>query len=139
MASPLRVRVDFSDFFAGLKLHKKLIIRKSTLVATMTAEMIKGIARQKAPIDRGGLRASIVVRNVGTLIAQVVVTSPYANYIEYGTGIYAENGQGRRTPWIYHHYRYGFVKTRGQRPQPFMRPAETLVRSMLPAIIRKVL
>lgn len=51
----------------------------------------------------------------------------YAVYVEFGTGIYAENGKGRKTAWGYFYegtkHEKGFVITRGQKPKPFLRPA----------------
>ncbi|PRT05239.1 hypothetical protein C6352_26555 [Bacillus thuringiensis] len=45
-------------------------------------------------------------------------------YLEKGTGIYAEDGDGRKTPWMYRDPKSGkMVKTKGQHPQPFLRPA----------------
>ncbi|PEN45045.1 hypothetical protein CN630_19915 [Bacillus wiedmannii] len=45
-------------------------------------------------------------------------------YLEKGTGIYAEDGNGRQTPWMYRHPKSGkMVKTHGQHAQPFLRPA----------------
>jgi HK97 gp10 family phage protein len=48
----------------------------------------------------------------------------YAKYVEHGTGIYAVNGDGRKTPWVYYNERWGrFVYTHGNKPQPFLFPA----------------
>ncbi|PEL17578.1 hypothetical protein [Bacillus wiedmannii] len=45
-------------------------------------------------------------------------------YLEKGTGIYAEDGNGRQTPWMYRDPKSGkMVKTQGQHAQPFLRPA----------------
>jgi HK97 gp10 family phage protein len=47
----------------------------------------------------------------------------YAVYVEYGTGIYAEEGNGRQTGWIYPDRKGELHFTRGMHPHPFMRPA----------------
>ena len=50
--------------------------------------------------------------------------SPYPIYVELGTGIYAEKGDGRKEPWYWYD-----MKTkqwhfkRGVPPRPFLRPA----------------
>ena len=55
--------------------------------------------------------------------ATVVVGADHAWFVERGTGIYNTSGTGRRTPWVYKHRKYGWILTRGQRPQPYVRPA----------------
>jgi phage gpG-like protein len=40
----------------------------------------------------------------------------YAIYHEYGTGIYADNGQGRKTPWRYVDAEGKGHTTRGMKP-----------------------
>ena len=45
----------------------------------------------------------------------------YAMFVEFGTGIFNENGGGRETPWVYYDDYFGrFVWTRGQPAKPFM-------------------
>lgn len=46
----------------------------------------------------------------------------YAVYVEYGTGIYAVNGNGRQTPWTYFDGK-NFHRTRGNKPHPYFTPA----------------
>ena len=45
--------------------------------------------------------------------------------VEYGTGIHAEGGNGRKdVPWAYKDEKTGeLIWTKGQEPQPYMRPA----------------
>lgn len=101
--------------------------------------VIQASAVQKAPIDVGNLRRSILARegkdNDSSTISVTVgvhedtaVSSDceYAPYIEYGTGIYAENGNGRKTLWRWQGKggKYaGWHTTRGMAAQPFLRPA----------------
>lgn len=90
-----------------------------------TAIMILSNAKALAPADDGNLRDSIEleVRN-GGLTAIVRVTASYAVYVEFGTGIYAVEGDGRKTPWTYYSNKLGrFVTTKGMKPQPFWFPA----------------
>ena len=47
----------------------------------------------------------------------------YGPYVELGTGIYAEGGGGRPTPWVYQDSEGNWHHTRGQEPQPYLRPA----------------
>lgn len=88
--------------------------------------LVERSAKQKAPKDTGALRNSISskVENTDGEIRGVVFTPlEYAPYVEYGTGLFAENG-GRKTGWAYEDEKTGeMIFTRGQHPQPFLRPA----------------
>lgn len=45
----------------------------------------------------------------------------YAPYVNWGTGIYASQGNGRTTPWVYYNQNYQkWVTTKGQKPTFFM-------------------
>ncbi|MFA7167790.1 MAG: HK97-gp10 family putative phage morphogenesis protein [Sphaerochaetaceae bacterium] len=87
---------------------------------------VEGPAKRKSAIDGGRLRNSITT----TIDQDKVITGTnveYGPYVEFGTGIYAEDGQGRKTPWVYLYDGKkgdaGFRLTVGNHPQPFMRPA----------------
>ena len=47
----------------------------------------------------------------------------YAEFVEFGTGIHNEHGDGRQTPWRYQDQDGNWHTTRGQIPKPFIRPA----------------
>ena len=78
-----------------------------------------------APVDDGWLRDSIDVRYMkGGLSAYIHVAAEYAVYVEFGTGIYAVKGNGRKDPWVYYSEKLGkFVFTRGMEAQPFWFPS----------------
>ncbi|MFJ8262717.1 HK97-gp10 family putative phage morphogenesis protein [Rummeliibacillus sp. NPDC094406] len=90
-----------------------------------TALLIQSEARALAPESSGYLRKSIVVDTSSDgLSALISVGADYGIYIEYGTGIYAVNGNGRKDGWVFYSEKYGeFVFTKGMRPQPFWFPA----------------
>lgn len=94
-------------------------------IVVETAAVIQTEARARAPVDSGYLRQSIEVEVLnGGLTAIVTVDADYAIYIEYGTGIYAKNGNGNKDGWVFYSEKYGqFVFTRGQEAQPFWFPA----------------
>lgn len=83
--------------------------------------------KQRAPKDSGdmaeGIQQHIVEASLNKVEDEVGPEAPYAVYQEYGTGIYAENGNGRQTPWVYRRKDGGFITTVGNRPHPFVRPA----------------
>ena len=89
-----------------------------------TARLIKTTAQALAPADDGSLRDSIEMKMLGKYNAVVIVGADYAVWVEHGTGIYAENGNGRRTPWTYFSTKLGrYVTTEGMKAQKFWGPA----------------
>lgn len=88
--------------------------------------LIERSAKQKAPKGNGELRRSITskVENDGEDIKGVVFTPlEYAPYVEYGTGVFAENGGRQDVPWSYQDDKGEWHSTRGMKPSPYMRPA----------------
>ena len=112
--------------------------------------LVERTAKQKAPKEEGHLRNSIETKVEGTE-GVIFAAADYAPYVEYGTGLFAENGNGRKeVPWVYVEgstksgssktvydspedaeaaaaYLRGkgldAVVTYGKHPHPFMRPA----------------
>jgi len=82
--------------------------------------------KQRAAVDTSFMKNEIkrhVVKETSEIIEDEIGSdAPYAIYQEYGTGIYAENGQGRKTPWVYRRKDGKFITTSGNRPHPFVRP-----------------
>ena len=129
----------------------------STIVSAMqdACDLVEGAAKYKAPKDTGALKRSITnrIEVIGNEVDGIVFTPvEYAPYIEYGTGLYAENGNGTSGYWVYvgdkdydpnrkksgKRYTLQEAKqivaimrskgleayyTNGMHPQPFMRPA----------------
>lgn len=96
-------------------------------------------AKKGAPRDTGVLKASITHETAieGRQIVGYVGTNiEYAPYQEYGTGKFASNGRGRKTPWVYTDQRTGKkVWTQGNRPHPFLKPALNNNRSRIHDIL----
>lgn len=123
--------MDFDIKFEGLdKLIDKIedIGDVQAIASAMqdACNLVEGAAKDKAPKDTGALRRSITskIEVTGSEIDGIVFTPlEYAPYIEYGTGLYAENGNGRQTPWVYRDDKGDYHYTHGQHPQPFLRPA----------------
>lgn len=77
-------------------------------------------------IRTGNLRNSITHDSVSDdHSVTIVVGSPvdYAPYVELGTGVYASDGKGRKTPWRYQDNKGNWHTTNGMPPRPFLRPA----------------
>lgn len=88
--------------------------------------LVERSAKQKAPKGTGELRRSITskVENRGDELVGVVYTPlEYAPYVEYGTGLFAEEGGRQDVPWCYQDDEGEWHTTSGMRPQPYMRPA----------------
>lgn len=96
-------------------------LRKGLETCGLVAE---GYAKKLCPVDTGNLRNSISHTVDEQEPAAIIGTnSEYAPYVELGTGIYAEGGGGRPTPWVYQDASGNWHWTRGNRAQPYLKPA----------------
>jgi len=100
--------------------------------------LVERSAKEKAPKDTGALRGSIT-SEVQDLEGVVFTPLEYAPYVEYGTGLFAENGGRQDVPWHYQDEKGEWHTTSGQHPQPFMRPAleenrEAIIRMLKEAL-----
>ena len=89
--------------------------------------LVERSAKQNAPKGSGELRRSItskIEQDGDELIGKVYTPLEYAPYVEFGTGLFAENGNGRKdVPWNYQDDKGEWHSTSGMKPQPFLRPA----------------
>lgn len=87
---------------------------------------VEASAKKKAPKDSGALRRSIaskVETEDGNVQGVVYTPLEYAPYVEYGTGLFAESDGRTNVPWVYQDDEGNWHSTKGQKPQPFLRPA----------------
>ena len=139
--------MDFDIKFEGLdKLIDKIedIGDVQAIASAMqdACDLVEGAAKYKAPKDTGALRRSITskIEVNGSEIDGIVFTPlEYAPYVEYGTGLFAENGNGRQTPWVYRDDKGDYHYTHGQHPQPFLRPALNENKDEIIQIIKEAL
>lgn len=103
--------------------------------------VVESQAKQNCPVDIGILRASITSETEVTaseIVGRVGTNEEYGPYVHNGTGIYAKDGNGRKTPWGYTvragKYK-GFHWTKGQRPQPFLENAKLEKKSAVERIL----
>ena len=92
----------------------------------LTLDHIAEKAKEKVGVGTGALRAdtrSLGVEIVGDEVHGAVGNSlEYAIYHHQGTGIYAVNGNGRKTPWVYEDPKTGEkIYTRGSKPNPYLK------------------
>lgn len=102
--------------------------------------LVEASAKRKAPKGTGELRRSITseIREVGGIPEGVVFTPlEYAPYVEYGTGLFAEEGGRTDVPWSYQDDEGEWHSTSGQHPQPYMRPALNENREKIAQILKE--
>lgn len=134
-------RITFSgrQLLKAAKQFEKGLLDEISDIVYETARLIQSNAKALAPVDDGSLRDSIEMRMEGKYNAVVTVGVHYAIYIEYGTGIYAERGDGRRTPWTYYSVKLQrYVTTDGMKAQPFWREAVDVGRDYFVREMRRL-
>jgi HK97 gp10 family phage protein len=100
--------------------------------------LVERSAKQKAPKGNGDLRRSITSK-VEDGVGIVFTPLEYAPYVEYGTGLFAEEGGRQDVPWHYKDDEGEWHSTSGQHPQPFMRPALNENREQILRILKEAL
>lgn len=100
--------------------------------------LVERAAKLKAPKGNGDLRRSITSKVEN---GEGIIFTPleYAPYVEYGTGLFAEEGGRKDVPWCYQDDRGEWHSTSGQHPQPFMRPALNENRAEILRILKEAL
>ena len=89
---------------------------------TKACLMVEADAKINCPVDDGQLRQSIT-HEIDKQVGAVGTNVHYAPYVHQGTGIYAVNGDGRKTKWSYQDEEGEWHSTIGQHPQPFLENA----------------
>ena len=111
--------VTFTDNSGAILSAFHSAVEKALEECGLVAE---GYAKKLAPVDTGNLRNSISHKMDPEEPAVYIGTnSSYAAYQEFGTGIYTEGG--RDTPWVYQDEKGNWHWTRGNKAQPFLKPA----------------
>lgn len=100
------------------------------------AAIVEASAKKKAPKGDGSLRNSITSKVDGD---KAIVFTPleYAPYVEYGTGLFAEDGGRTDVPWNYKDEEGNWHSTSGMKPRPYMRPALEENRNKILSIIKE--
>jgi HK97 gp10 family phage protein len=102
--------------------------------------LVERSAKQKVPKGTTGELGRSITSEVevnGDEVKGIVYTPlEYAPYIEYGTGLFAEAGNGRKdVPWCYKDDEGNWHSTSGQPPRPYMRPALNENREQIKRIL----
>lgn len=108
------------------------------------AKRMKDNLQKNGSVDTGALQASCrseYTEPAGGCRARVYADAKseggelYAEFLEYGTGVYNEHGDGRKTPWHWQDREGQWHTTTGYEAKPFIRPA---VKAVVPALRKKL-
>lgn len=122
------IRYGDKNFERQVERFERETIKEVKRIIAETAEMAVSQMKALAPvstIDGGNLKNSIDITYAkGGLTAIINSGASYSLYVEYGTGIYAKEGNGRKTPWVYYDKKINqWVFTRGMKASPFFHPS----------------
>jgi len=108
------------------------------------AEIVKSNVRSLMPVDSGVMKQNLETRMeypkiyIGFFEDTWSAEAPYYYYVEFGTGQFAEKGNGRKTPWVYFSKRLNrFVYTTGMKAQPSLRPGLFISRNEILKIFKE--
>lgn len=102
--------------------------------------LVEGEAKGKAPKGAGDLRRSIeyrVDKSPGEVEGVVFTPLEYAPYVEFGTGLFAEEHGRQDVPWSYQDDEGNWHSTSGMPPSPYMRPALAENRQRVVQILKE--
>jgi len=124
----MSIKIDVSKTVEKFKKYSEAVVSKIDKALVECAVIVETDAKADAPVKYGQLRGSIGYRlsqdGSGKRYAEIYAGAKYAVWVEYGTGIYAAKGDGRKGGWVYKDEATGkFIWTMGNKPQPFMFPA----------------
>ena len=115
------MNIEIQDHSAEVSTEIKAALLRGLEKIGLVAE---GYAKKLCPVDTGNLRNSITHMIDEQEPAAIIGTNnEYAAYVELGTGIYAEGGGGRPTPWVYKDAKGNWHRTNGQKARPYLKPA----------------
>lgn len=101
--------------------------------------LVEGQAVLLAPVATSRLKQSIdYIVDDDELVGYVVTNVDYAIYVEFGTGEFAENGNGRKGGWMYKDPSGEWFFTWGIEPQPYLRPAFRQTKGQIEALAKSI-
>lgn len=90
----------------------------------VAGKFVEDTAKLLVPVDTALLRDSITHKVFASELSVAIGTNTeYGPWVEFGTGEFAEDGQGRKGGWFYTDAEGNGRFTLGNKPQPFLRPA----------------
>lgn len=100
--------------------------------------LVERSAKEKAPKGDGALRRSITSK-VEDFEGIVFTPLFYAPYVEFGTGLFAEENGRKDVPWCYQDEKGEWHTTSGMKPHPYLRPALEENREQIVQLIKESL
>ena len=101
--------------------------------------LVEGQAVLLAPVATSRLKQSIdYIVDDDELVGYVGTNVDYAIYVEFGTGDFAENGNGRKGGWMYKDPSGEWFFTWGIEPQPYLRPAFRQTKGQIEALAKSI-
>ena len=132
---------DNADFVKSVENATFEIIKQITDNVNKACIIIETEAKKECPVDQGIVRASIthdVTLDSTSIVGSIGSSLDISKYVHQGTGLYAKDGNGRRTPWKYNavagKYK-GWHTTKGQKPQPFLDNAKLKSKSRIEEVL----
>lgn len=102
--------------------------------------LIEAAVKSGVPVMTGALRDSInhrINQIGGRIEGQVGTPLMYGIYVEFGTGEFAQNGNGRKGGWFYQDPSGEWFFTWGQEPQKFMQKGFRQNKNQIKEILGK--
>ena len=126
----------------GQKVLESQTAKLETNMKEITAENIR-LAINGEIKDADGTNAPIGYKvDESELVAYIGTNCEYAIYVEFGTGEFAEKGNGRKGGWVYKTPNGEVHFTYGMPPQPYLRPAfrqnQKAIRDILADCLREL-
>jgi hypothetical protein len=123
----MKIKITKDNIDAVNRLLKELQNKQVSFVA-QGGELIKSEMQMRCAHKSGKTIQSIQTQSYATdggaeSETGIAGKSMVPIYLEYGTGIHAVNGDGRKTPWTYYDEETDqFFRTHGMEAQPFAQP-----------------
>ena len=125
------IDINFIDNSSEVLKELERITAKTLEELGLTAE---AYAKMNAPVGTpestgvegygpGGTLRNSIAHASKDGVAYVGSNNFYASYVELGTGIHAEGGKGRKTPWVWIDKNGKPHKTYGMKPRHFLKKA----------------
>ena len=135
-----------ADYQFTLTDNSEEVIRALEIQMDAALEAVgnQAVSHAKRNITRAGRRktgnlVNSMNHHVWGDTCYVGTNTKYAIYHEFGTGIYAEGGKGRKTPWTYKDEKGDTHCTRGIKPIHFLKDAVSNHTQEYIEIIKKYL
>ena len=125
------INVTFEDNSGEVLRELERITAKTLEELGLTAE---AYAKLNAPVGTpestgvegygpGGTLRNSIAHASRDGVAYIGTNTYYAPYVELGTGLHAEGGKGRKTPWVWYDKNGKPHKTYGMKPRHFLKKA----------------